>query len=161
MVVISIIGLLASIILIALNNARMSGRDALRVAQVKQLGTAIQLYYDKHQAYPNCDTTIGGGDAWCGDCSSAGSGEFKIALQPLVDEGFITQIPQDPINNSCYSYQYYIGSEGNLTGESCGGKGIAKYGFIIIFRTENTALSLTQLSHERISNTEYCFEEPK
>jgi prepilin-type N-terminal cleavage/methylation domain-containing protein len=46
LVVIAIIGLLASVVLLALNSARQKSRDAKRLADVRQLATALELYYD-------------------------------------------------------------------------------------------------------------------
>lgn len=52
LIVISIIGLLASIILYATSIARAKGRDAKRVADVKQLTTALETYKAVNQQYP-------------------------------------------------------------------------------------------------------------
>jgi prepilin-type N-terminal cleavage/methylation domain-containing protein len=46
LVVIAIIGLLASVVLLALNSARQKSRDAKRLADVRQLASALELYYD-------------------------------------------------------------------------------------------------------------------
>ena len=52
MVVISIIGLLASIILVSLNTARAKSRDARRVADVRQVMNALELFYNDNKGYP-------------------------------------------------------------------------------------------------------------
>ncbi|GAC1413081.1 MAG: hypothetical protein NVSMB66_4030 [Candidatus Doudnabacteria bacterium] len=52
LVVIAIIGLLASVVLLALNSARAKSRDAKRLADVRQLTTALELYYNDLNAYP-------------------------------------------------------------------------------------------------------------
>ena len=52
LVVIAIIGLLASIVLLALNNARSKSRDAKRLADVRQLATALELYFNDNSGYP-------------------------------------------------------------------------------------------------------------
>jgi prepilin-type N-terminal cleavage/methylation domain-containing protein len=46
LVVIAIIGLLASVVLLALNSARQKSRDAKRLADVRQMASALELYYD-------------------------------------------------------------------------------------------------------------------
>lgn len=53
LVVIAIIGLLSTISLIALNTARARARDARRLADIKQIQTALALYYDDAEAYPS------------------------------------------------------------------------------------------------------------
>lgn len=52
LVVISIIGLLASIVLVALNSARQKSRDAKRLADVNQISKALDLFYSYCAAYP-------------------------------------------------------------------------------------------------------------
>ncbi len=52
LVVIAIIGLLASVVLLALNSARAKSRDAKRLADVRQLTTALELYYNDNNSYP-------------------------------------------------------------------------------------------------------------
>lgn len=52
LVVIAIIGILASIVLVSLNTARGKGRDTQRVAAVKQIQTALEMYFDTAGKYP-------------------------------------------------------------------------------------------------------------
>ena len=52
LVVIAIIGLLASVVLLALNSARAKARDARRVADIRQMVTALELYYNDNSGYP-------------------------------------------------------------------------------------------------------------
>lgn len=59
LVVIAIIGLLATLSVLALNNARAKSRDAKRVADVKQVQTALELYFNDKQSYPD-SLTAGG-----------------------------------------------------------------------------------------------------
>lgn len=58
LVVIAIIGLLASVVLLALNSARQKSRDAKRLADVRQIASAAELYFDavSPNGYP---TSIG------------------------------------------------------------------------------------------------------
>ncbi len=55
LVVIAIIGLLSTLAVVALNNARQKSRDAKRVSDIKQMQTALELYFNDANAYP---TTI-------------------------------------------------------------------------------------------------------
>ena len=52
LVVIAIIGLLASISIISLNNARAKARDTKRVADIKQVTTALELFFNDAGRYP-------------------------------------------------------------------------------------------------------------
>ena len=52
LVVIAIIGLLASVVLLALNSARAKSRDAKRLADVRQLASALELYFNDINSYP-------------------------------------------------------------------------------------------------------------
>lgn len=52
LVVISIIGTLASIVVASVTSARGKARDAHRKATLKQLQTALELYYNDNNAYP-------------------------------------------------------------------------------------------------------------
>lgn len=52
LVVIAIIGLLASVVLLALNSARTKARDAKRLADIRQLVTALEAYYNDQNGYP-------------------------------------------------------------------------------------------------------------
>jgi prepilin-type N-terminal cleavage/methylation domain-containing protein len=52
LVVISIIGLLASIMLVALNGARQKARSVTALASIKQLQKALEIYYDDNSFYP-------------------------------------------------------------------------------------------------------------
>lgn len=81
LVVIAIIGILSSVVLASLNSARKKSRDARRVADIGQIKTALELEFDKSNAYPS-------------------------ALTALKTNGFMAQIPVDPLNTGSYIYTY-------------------------------------------------------
>jgi prepilin-type N-terminal cleavage/methylation domain-containing protein len=58
LVVIAIIGLLASVVLLSLNSARAKSRDAKRLADVRQIASAMELYFNDSGAYPNTTTDL-------------------------------------------------------------------------------------------------------
>lgn len=53
LVVVAIIGLLSTLSMVALNSARMKSRDARRVADIKQIQTALELLYAEKSSYPS------------------------------------------------------------------------------------------------------------
>lgn len=58
LVVVAIIGLLASVVLVALTSARSKSRDSKRIADMRQIATGFQVYFSENQTYPT--TTVGG-----------------------------------------------------------------------------------------------------
>lgn len=56
LVVIVIIGILATLATVTLSSARGKARDARRVSDIKQIQTALELYYSDSQTYPNAIT---------------------------------------------------------------------------------------------------------
>jgi len=69
LVVIAIIGILASVVLASLNSARKKSRDARRLADVKQLQVALELYFDANSGdYPGLLSALIGATA-CGSSS--------------------------------------------------------------------------------------------
>jgi len=73
LIVIAIIAILAGIIITATTGATKKARDSKRVADMKMLYNAIVQYEADHGEYPPC-------------------------LQDLVDEGYISAIPMDPLS---------------------------------------------------------------
>ena len=51
LVVIAIIGILAGIVLVSLGGARSKARDARRQSDIRQIGTAMEMYYSDGEAY--------------------------------------------------------------------------------------------------------------
>ena len=50
--IISIVGLISTLMVVALNGARMKARDAKRIHDTKQIRTMAELYLDDHSFYP-------------------------------------------------------------------------------------------------------------
>ena len=46
------LGMLAAVVLLSLNSARMKSRDAKRIADIRQMASALELYYNDKVQYP-------------------------------------------------------------------------------------------------------------
>ena len=66
LVVIAIIGLLSTLAVVALGSARQKARDSKRLSDLKQVQTALELYYTDNSSYPtSTDLILGGLSAKC------------------------------------------------------------------------------------------------
>lgn len=69
LVVVAIIGLMAAVALVALNSARAKARDARRVADIRQVQTALEMYYMDANGYPTgAGVLIGAPAGTAGNC---------------------------------------------------------------------------------------------
>lgn len=105
LVVISIIALLSAIVITPINEARTEATDTRRLTDLKAVQTALALYYDTHGSYPNTS-------------GNSCDGDFDDALADLVAEGYISEIPNDPVNAEplCYKYRIDPASTDNVCG---------------------------------------------
>ena len=53
LIVVAIISILAGIVLVGLRPSLQTARDARRVAEIKQIQTGLQLYYNREGRYPD------------------------------------------------------------------------------------------------------------
>lgn len=81
LVVIAIIGILSSVVLASLNNARRKSRDARRMADLQQIKLAAELYFDVGSSYPE-------------------------AIADLVPDQIGSE-PLDPLTDASYAYEAY------------------------------------------------------
>lgn len=113
LVVISIIGLLSSVVLSSLNTARVKARDAKRKSDLHQIQLALTLYYDAYGTYPpeKPQTSCGGSDSWASSNGNCG-GQWLTTDANFYQ--FMPSVPIDPVNigtnagwgnnNNVYSY---------------------------------------------------------
>lgn len=91
LVVIAIIGVLASVVLASLNTARRKSRDARRIADIKQIQLALELYFD-----------------------GTSSNSYPAELSSLAPT-YIPTVPIDPLSAAyfyefCSSTMYHLGA---------------------------------------------------
>ncbi|OHB22727.1 MAG: hypothetical protein A2939_03900 [Parcubacteria group bacterium RIFCSPLOWO2_01_FULL_48_18] len=79
LIVISIIGMLASVVLVGSGSFRSRGRDARRLADLHQARTALELYFTGKSGYPN----VTGWSAMEGAIINANIGVFSLSNDPL------------------------------------------------------------------------------
>lgn len=75
---------------IALNEARKKARDARRIADIKQLQTALEMYYNDNNLYPISDSID--------ELSKVISNGAKVV--------YMSNLPKDPFNRDGFVYTY-------------------------------------------------------
>lgn len=102
LVVIAIIGILATLAVVALQQARSRARDSRRVADIKQIQTALELFFNENSRYPTSDE-------WdSGMIFSASSGDVFMQNIPVAPS------PADgDCLNSSNTYYYVQKNDGN------------------------------------------------
>jgi len=104
LVVIAIIGILSTLSVVALNSARARARDAKRISDIRQIQTALEMFYSANNNYPT-STTPG--------------------LEALVSDGLLTAIPKAPVPadgtdcSSANTYVYTRTNQGSYTLTYC------------------------------------------
>lgn len=105
LVVISIIGILSTLAVVSLNNARVKARDAKRVSDIRQLQTALELYASDSNGYPAAsDLTLGSG---------AGASLSKVGGFAAVVSGttYMGKVPSNTTPGGAdYKYTSYTSS---------------------------------------------------
>lgn len=81
LVVIAIIGVLATLVLLQLGTARARARDTKRIADVNQIRSAVEQYFEDNNGHYPTDFT---------------------GLAPK----YITRVPTDPLTGDAYKYAY-------------------------------------------------------
>ena len=115
LVVIAIIGLLANIAMMSINNARQKSRDAKRVSDIKEIQTALEMYFSTVNSYPSgtIASTVQNGTLGVSPrlTFSSTNGFNTTAGTGIV---FMGKVPADPGSNT-YTYSSTNGSSYSLT----------------------------------------------
>lgn len=91
LVVIAIIGILASMVLVALSGARAKARDATRKSDLRQMKTALEVYYSDQN--PNAYNVS----------ATAATASVTTLFNGVVT--YMKTIPTDPSAGRTYEYQ--------------------------------------------------------
>lgn len=87
LIVIAIIGVIASVVLVSFTETKARSRDARRVEDIGQIKSALSLYAATNNKFPDCpsgEVVIGGGSDSC-------------IRDSLINSGNIPAMPMDPM----------------------------------------------------------------
>lgn len=138
LIVIVVIGVLASIAIVAYNGVQAGARDAKRKSDVAAIVKALELYYTEKGHYPNATTYTPGSTtinaAWS-TTADASWANLEAVLQP-----YIAKLPRDPVSTPAvdvrsvvgYDYQYF-GNQSSYCGVAPGQM------YILNYRLESSA----------------------
>jgi prepilin-type N-terminal cleavage/methylation domain-containing protein len=107
LVVIAIIGLLSTLAVVALNSAREKSRDSKRVADVKQIQTALELYFaDSSSGYPATPAVSGtcaAGVLGCGNAAKLCDQGFDDSGTACTNTTYMGLVPSapTPVDGGC------------------------------------------------------------
>lgn len=103
LVVIVVIGILASITLATFGNVKSQARDTQRLSDARSIMIALDIYKTNIGSYP-LPTSVD--NSWEDSNEDGGRGAFMEYLQ---SSGTISQAaPVDPVNTASQSYAYYV-----------------------------------------------------
>lgn len=104
LIVIAIIGVLASLVLANLSGARERARDSQRKNDLRQLQTALRLLYNDYQQYPGSSNDykirFQGTDGT--DITFEWGNEFAIGTNT-----YMGRLPKDTLSTGIFNYSYW------------------------------------------------------
>lgn len=109
LVTIGIIGILATVTVVSISNARAKARDARRLSEIKAIQTGLTLYQNENINFPDSQNVT----------LILGNGENEYRVLCFTDGGFHTKkedcggaqvfmdpVPRDPLSKDPYFYKY-------------------------------------------------------
>ncbi|MFH1522227.1 MAG: prepilin-type N-terminal cleavage/methylation domain-containing protein [Patescibacteria group bacterium] len=97
MVAVSIIGSIATFASAQIDDIIPSARDAQRKGNIRQVQTALNLYYDDNLEYPVSSTS---------EPSTEGWSEIRAILENEINT-YMPEVPSDPLNTDQYVFKYW------------------------------------------------------
>lgn len=129
LVVIAIIGILSSVVLVSLSQARMKARDARRISDMDQIRKALYLFYSTNGYFPR-ESAGSNGKICASGCATGDPDNINAVLSQ-----YMGAIPSDPINDATY-YYYYDGQQG------CGGNPNQAVVAAVEMESQNTIIQI-------------------
>lgn len=153
LVVISILGVLATIALVAFTSAQLRGRDTQRKSNLAEISHSMELYYADYGKYPPTDAARSSGLIYgcpydpvriSGTACTWGLSEFRdVDPAGNTKTTYMKLLPKDP--TSTYSYFYRVSTDGSkyavyahlentqdtsliTTSYNCGGTNVCNFG---------------------------------
>ncbi len=120
LVVVSLIGILATLLFANLNAARERGRDAQRKADLRNIQTALRLYFNDNGGYPIADGSyqiVG-----CGLKTARTTCAWGTSWTTSEGQVYMNVLPKDPLdqpNNSINDYRYISTGGDDYTIRAC------------------------------------------
>src|SRR3989344_5524675 len=111
LVVLAIIGLLSTLAVVSLNNARQKSRDSKRLSDIKQVQTALELYFSDVGTYPVEAAAVVLGSA--NEVTLSSTNGFAATAAGTT---YVGKVPSNPTPNGAdYSYTSADGSTYAIT----------------------------------------------
>ncbi len=154
LVVISIIGILAGVTLVSMQQAKIQAKDTARKRDIVQLEKALVQYWERTGKFPTeagFDSSIGSDNCHCPatggpvGCTGTDWCPTSAIYQGIVtNQKLMASLPVDPANNTTYYYFYEPCCDQDCGGgRSCVGKGCCEY-TIGASRLESTGTSYSR-----------------
>lgn len=105
LIVMAIIGILASIMLVTFSNLQAKSRDTRRIEDLREIQKALGMYYVDNNRYPAAVTPV----------ALHGADDISILL---IQSGAISGISGDPVRPT-YEYMYQSAGVGDYTITFC------------------------------------------
>jgi len=137
LIVIVVIGILASISIVAYNGAQQRARDSVRQNDISEIAKGLELYYLDNHKYPTSGGTSSTTSGWSTTADNSWDA-FVTALKPHMDNN----VPLDPVSTpnanimtpSGYNYAYFS----NTATDTCGSTGVNQM-YLLVYRLEGSS----------------------
>ena len=113
LVVISIIGILATLLLANYSATRERARDAQRKSDLRNIQTALRMFYNDFNRYPSSSS---GQIVGCGTRGDTVCGWGKTFSAGSTNVVYMNILPKDPQSNRSYNY---VAAGGEYTLSAC------------------------------------------